>query len=235
MFYVQEVRGEAAFLRGETAQHLRKVLRGEQGQRYEISDGSTRWLAELESFGKDQVQFRLLEELESTASPARIHLFPALIKFDHFEWMLEKLTELGVERVTPVCSLRCEKGLDLAAGKRMERWRRILHESGQQSRRLRPPELDEAIPLKAALAVESSLRLWLEEEGLALPLLATVPPGTSHAALLCGPEGGWDERERLDAGRAGWQAVSLGKQILRAETAAIAATAVLMARAAWEG
>lgn len=235
MFYVQEVRGEVAFLRGETALHLRKVLRGEQGQRYEISDGSTRWLAELEGFGKDQAEFRLLEALDSPAPPARIHLFPALIKFDHFEWMLEKATELGVERITPVYSLRCEKGLDLAAGKRMERWRRILYESGQQSRRLRPPSLDEPVQLKAALSLDCLLRLWLEEEGKARPILRVVATGFSEAALLCGPEGGWEEKERLEAGNAGWLPVSLGKQILRAETAVLAAMAIVMARAQCEG
>lgn len=231
MFYVQELKGASAFLRGETAQHLRKVLRAERGQQYEISDGESLYLAEIADFGKDVVEFRLLETLEARPFAVRVHLFPALIKFDHFEWILEKATELGVARITPVYSLRVEKGLDQAAAKRVDRWRRILVESGQQSRRLSPPELGEPIKLKDALATECPVRLWLDEDRSAPPILKSLPPSLSEAALLCGPEGGWDPRERDAAREAGWTPVSLGPQILRAETAAISSLAVLAAAA----
>lgn len=231
LFYVREFKGGSARLEGETAQHLRKVLRAERGQRYEVSDGDSLWLAEIAEFGKDRVEFRLLERLEAVQPRVRVHLLPALIKFDHFEWILEKATELGVSRITPVYSLRVEKGLDQAAQKRLERWRRIVLESGQQSRRLAPPVLDEPLKLKDALAAESPLRLWLEEQRGAAPVLPSLPPSFVEAALLCGPEGGWDEREREAAREAGWTAVSVGPQILRAETAAIAALAVLGAAA----
>ncbi len=229
LFYVDEITGRSAYLRGETAQHLRKVLRAERGQKYEVSDGASLWLAEIEDFGKDMVQFSLLEAIEAVVPPARVHLYAALIKFDHFEWILEKATELGVERITPVYSLRVEKGLDQAALKRMERWRRILLESGQQARRLSPPALDEPVKLAAALAAENPLRLWLEEARGARPILEALPPSMPEAALLCGPEGGWDDRERAEANAAGWTAISLGPQVLRAETAALAALSVLSA------
>ncbi len=227
LFYVDEIRASAAYLRGETAQHLRKVLRAERGQHYEVSDGAALWLAEIADFGRDLVEFRLLEHLEAVLPLARVHLLPALVKFDHFEWILEKATELGVARITPVYSLRVEKGLDQAAHKRLERWRRILLESGQQSRRLSPPQLDEPLKLKDALLAGCPLRLWLEEQRGAAPLLKSLPPSFNEAALLCGPEGGWDDRERDVARQAGWTSVSLGPQILRAETAAISALAVL--------
>jgi len=230
LFYVQDVKGPVAYLRGETAQHLRKVLRAERGQMYEISDGSSLWLAEVEDFGKDVVEFRLLQSIEAARPAVRVHLLAALIKFDHFEWLLEKATELGVDRITPVYSLRVEKGLEQAAVKRIERWRRILLESGQQSRRLAPPQLDGPIQLEDALSTAAPLRLWLEEQSVAaMPMLRVLPESLDLVAQLCGPEGGWDDRERAAARAAGWTPVSLGPQILRAETAAIAALAILSA------
>jgi 16S rRNA (uracil1498-N3)-methyltransferase len=231
MFYVQEVRDGVAYLRGETAQHIRKVLRAERGQRFEISDGAEIFLAEIADFGKDAVEFRLIESLPSVAPAARVHLMQALIKFDHFEWVLEKATELGVERITPVYALRCDKGLDLAAVKRRERWLRIVAESGQQCRRLKPPVLDEPVRLKAALEDQSPQKLWLEEEPGAPGILASLLEGVEPIAVLCGPEGGWDPRERDEAAAGGWRSVSLGPQVLRAETAAISALAVISAYA----
>jgi len=229
MFYVQEVQDGVAHLRGETAQHIRKVLRAERGQRFEISNGEEIFLAEVADFGKDSVEFRLIETLPSVAPAARVHLLQALIKFDHFEWVLEKATELGVERITPVYSLRCDKGLDLAAVKRRERWLRIVAESGQQSRRLSPPLLDEPVRLRSALDLESTQKLWLEEESGAPAILPTLRRSQEPIQVLCGPEGGWDPRERAEAKLAGWEAVSLGRQVLRAETAAISALAVIAA------
>ena len=229
MFYVQEVRDGAAYLRGETAQHIRKVLRAERGQLFEISDGEEIFLAEIADFGKDVIEFRLTETLPSVAPAARVHLLQALIKFDHFEWVLEKATELGVERITPVYALRCDKGLDQAAVKRRERWLRIVAESGQQCRRRKPPVLDEPLKLKSALAIESPQKIWLEEEAGAPGILSKLRKIEEPTLVVCGPEGGWDPRERDDANAAGWEAVSLGRQILRAETAAISALAVISA------
>lgn len=235
MFYVQEVRGQQATLRGEAAQHVRKVLRAERGQRYEISDFENIWLAEIADFGKETVQFNLLSPVDPVAPPASVHLFAALIKFDHFEWILEKATELGVERITPIYALRTDKGLDQAAPKRMERWRKILYESGQQARRLKLPELDTPCRLEQALPKALDCRYWLEEQKGAAPILKSLPAQRAHTdriGLLCGPEGGWDDRERAAAAAAGWTSVSLGRQILRAETAAIAGLSIIMA--AWD-
>lgn len=227
MFYVDEIRGTRAEMRGEAAQHLRKVLRVERGYQYEISDNESLYLAEVTDFGKDRVVFEVKERLESAAAAAPVHLFPALVKFDAFEWMLEKATELGVARITPVYAARTDKGLDQAAVKRIERWRRIVFESGQQSRRVTRPELSEPVRLNAALAAEEPVRLFLEEQRGARPILTALPREPAATAVLVGPEGGWDEGERKTA--EGWSAVSLGPHILRAETAAIAALAVVNA------
>jgi 16S rRNA (uracil1498-N3)-methyltransferase len=229
LFHSSDTRDGKAYVRGETAKHLRKVLRAERGQKFEISTGDALYLAELTDFGRDEVEFTLLEELSVARPAVRIHLLPALIKFDHFEWMLEKATELGVERITPVYSIRVEKGLDQAAAKRRERWLRILVEAGQQSRRVAPPQLDEPVRLSEALATTADQRIWLEEQAGADALLRALATEGESVAILCGPEGGWDDRERESASAAGWRAVSLGSNILRAETAVLASISTVLA------
>lgn len=231
-FFVEEVRQGWAEVRGEAAEHLRRVLRAERGQRYEISDNQTAYLAEIADFGPSRVRLRVIERLEQAPLPVRLVVLAALVKFDRFEWMLEKATELGVESVVPVETERSEKGLERAARKRLDRWRRIVLESSQQARRLRRPEVCQPQSLAAALHWESAHRYFLDEGRGLPPLLSALPePGTRKSAdtvaLLVGPEGGWTPEERLAARTAGWEAVSLGPLILRAETAAIAALAIL--------
>lgn len=229
LFYAQEWKAGRAYLRGETAGHLRRVLRAAPGQLYELSDGERVWLGRIEAFGRETVEFALLEEVHATRLAAPVRLLASLFKFDHFEWMIEKATELGVERITPVVSLRSEKGLDAAAEKRRARWEKIAREAGQQSRRVRPPEIAPVAAFSQALAADADVRLFLDEDASAAPLLSAAGGKRGDVALLCGPEGGWDERERAAAREAGWQPVSLGPMILRAETAAVAAVAVVMA------
>jgi 16S rRNA (uracil1498-N3)-methyltransferase len=137
---VQEFSAGSAILRGDAAQHLGRVLRAEVGQFYELSDGRCLWLARTESVGRDEVQFSLVEQLLAPVAPVRTELLLAIVKFDRFEWALEKATELGVEEIVPLAANRSAKGLIAAAGKRAERWKKILGESAQQARRLRVPE-----------------------------------------------------------------------------------------------
>lgn len=159
----------------------------------------------------------------------RITLCAALIKFDRLEWMIEKSTELGVERIQPVEAARSEKGLLRASAKRAARWARIAREAAEQSRRLRAPEIMPAVRLEACLAAGGDARFRLEED--AAPTLASLlvrqPEAGSEVRLLVGPEGGWTGEERAAAARAGWLPASLGPRVLRAETAAIAAVAVV--------
>ncbi|MFN7932469.1 MAG: RsmE family RNA methyltransferase [Bryobacteraceae bacterium] len=233
LFFVDEIHSGAAEIHGDDAMHLTRVLRVEVGHRYEISDNRQLYLAEVEEARKQHVVFRVLEKLETRPAPVRMHLFAALIKFDHFEWTLEKATELGVARITPVLSERVEKGLDKATGKRMERWLRILKESAQQSRRWWLPEMDEPVKF-SRLLLEDGLRLVLEES-VAPALLSVLPEARSpedEVKLLVGPEGGWADHERVELTEAGWKAVSLGPTVLRAETAAAAGLAVVSA--AWQ-
>jgi len=230
-FFVDEVRDTEAALRGDDARHLRQVLRAEAGQRYELCDNRKVYLAEIGVVAKDLVSFRILEELPASEPPLRLTLLLSLIKFDRFEWALEKATELGVETVIPVDAARSEKGLRFAAEKRLERWRKIALESSQQSRRARLPNVLPAVAFEDAAGGARGHRYFLEEESGARPLLDALLPeraASDEVAVLVGPEGGWTDDERALAARAGWSPVTLGPNILRAETAAVAGLAVLL-------
>ena len=229
-FFVDEIHSGAAELRGDEARHLTRVLRVEAGQRYEISDNRQAYLAEIAEARRERVVFRVIEALPSPELPVLITLAASLIKFDRFEWIIEKATELGVERILPVGAARTEKGLFEASGKRAERWARIARETSQQSRRVRVPEIAAAARLTQALREPAGYRFLLEET-TAPPLLQVLPAERARqarVATLVGPEGGWTDAERQEVAATGWLPVSLGPQIVRAETAAAAAIAIIM-------
>src|SRR5712691_6809573 len=140
-FFVDQVRNGRAEISGDDARHLTRVLRVEAGERFEISDNRDVYLAEIETARKERVIFRTLEKMEVQEFPVRVVLCAAIVRFDRFEWMIEKATELGVAAIVPVAAIRTERGLERAARKRLERWRRILREASQQSRRARLPEV----------------------------------------------------------------------------------------------
>jgi 16S rRNA (uracil1498-N3)-methyltransferase len=224
LFFVPEVHSGFAELRGDEAKHLTRVLRVERGQVYQISDNRSLYLAEVDAAHKELVSFRVLEQLPVPPQPASITLYMALIKFDHFEWMVEKATELGVAHIVPVIAARSEKGLERAAVKRIERWRRIALEASQQSRRPRLPEVASLVGFEEAVRIQAGSRFFADEDG-GTPLFDALPPVVESVAVLIGPEGGWTDAERALASE--WTRVSLGPHVLRAETAAIAALSVV--------
>jgi 16S rRNA (uracil1498-N3)-methyltransferase len=231
-FFVDEVRNGKAQIEGEEARHLSRVLRVEAGQRYEISDNRNVYLAEIETARKENIVFKTLEKFPAASPSARFELYAALIKFDRFEWIVEKATELGVTEIVPVEATRSERGLEKAAAKRVERWRRIALEASQQSRRTCLPEISEPVTFAQAMARTGTYRYALDETPGAVPLLEALPlvrTVQDTVAILTGPEGGWTEEERASFSGAGaeWTPVSMGPLILRAETAVIAALAVI--------
>ena len=227
-FFVDSIRNDIAELRGDEARHLTRVLRVEPGQRFEISDNRHAYLAEIAEARGERVVFHVLEPIPAAPLPVRILLCAAIVKFDRFEWMVEKATELGVDRILPVEATRTEKGLFDAARKRSERWARIARESSQQSRRVQVPEILAAVRFARCLEETADHRFFLDEAA-ALPLLRAIPaPRSGTVALLIGPEGGWTDAERGLALAACWLPVSLGPLVLRAETAASAAIAVVV-------
>jgi len=227
-FFVDHVHRGLAEITGPDAHHLTRVLRVEAGQQFEITDSARAWLVEVETARKDLVRFRVIEEIDAGPELPETTLYLALIKFERFEWAAEKATELGVTRIVPVESSRSERGLFEGARKRVERWQRIAREASEQSRRLRAPEVAAPMRLAEALQDTSAHRCWLDEQPVAKPLMSVFSPAAGDAcALLIGPEGGWTDAERAEFSRAGWVGASLGPNILRAETAACAALAVV--------
>jgi len=216
-------------MHGDAAHHLGRVLRAQTGQLYELSDGSSAWLARIEDVSRDRIEFALVEQLQPRIPELDTTLLLAIVKFDAFEWALEKATELGVSRVIPLASARSEKALLVAAAKRAERWKKILLESSQQCRRLRLPALEPLAQPEAAFAAEKSgVRIFFSESPEALPLKRLLADTRSATATLAiGPEGGWTEAEFNAARSAGFQAASLGKLILRTETAVVASLSAI--------
>jgi 16S rRNA (uracil1498-N3)-methyltransferase len=151
------------------------------------------------------------------------------VKFDAFEWALEKATELGVTTIVPVAAARSEKGLISGAAKRAERWQKILAGASEQSRRVRVPVLLDATRTGDAFrATDAELKMLLSERPTARSLKEILSGArVKSAALAIGPEGGWTDEEFADAAAAGFREVSMGKMILRTETAVTAALACL--------
>jgi len=223
-------------LRGEAVHHLGRVLRAETGQLYELSDGQCVWLAQTERVGRDEIQFSLVERLTLPVALVRTELLLAIVKFDRFEWALEKATELGADEIVPLAAERSEKGLLAAAGKRAERWKRILLESAQQARRLNVPVLKQAaLPRDAFRASAAPIRVLLSERAGAKPLRELFEPSpawqrdgdVARIAMAIGPEGGWTDTEFASAKTLGFAEAALGANILRTETAVCAALAAV--------
>ena len=232
-FFVEKFEGGRAELRGEAAEHLGRVLRAEPGQVYELSDGEQVWLGRVEKNSRGNknsaIEFALIEQIPSRESALRIRLLLSIVKFDRMEWCLEKATELGVTEIVPLAAVRSEKALILAAAKRASRWRKILLESAQQSRRLRPPVLAQIAKVETAFAAANeTVKIILSERTDAKPLREILQGvSANEVCLAIGPEGGWTDGEFAAAATNQFREASLGREILRTETAVIAALAIL--------
>ncbi len=221
--------GDTAALTGSNAAHLARVLRARVGQQFDISLGNRVRQGSITSVAEDRVEFALGDEL-AAASVVPIALYLAIFKFDRLEWAVEKCTELGVAKIVPLIARRTEPHLAAAAGKRVERWRRIALEAAQQSRRAAPPEIIDPLKLKQALQVTGDRIVLAETESQIMlgDLLEGKQEG-GEVALAIGPEGGWTDDELTLFEGSSWKRASLGPTILRAETAAIAAVAITTA------
>jgi 16S rRNA (uracil1498-N3)-methyltransferase len=234
-FFIEQFEDKSATLRGDTAEHLGRVLRAQPGQLYELSDGQRVWLGRIEHValskrGDNRIEFALVEPIAAQEPSFAIQLLISVVKFDRFEWCLEKATELGVAEIVPLAAARTDKPLLAAAGKRHARWEKIVAESAQQSRRLRPPTISAAIPPEAAFAsCAASCKIVLSERREAAPIRQALGAigGFSSAALATGPEGGWTDDEITAARSHGFAEASLGENILRTETAVLASLAIL--------
>ena len=227
-FIADEVSGNRAALVGEHADHLVRVLRGRVGQDFDIATGETVRRGRIAVVSDGRVEFDLGEEV-SRASLADIALVLAVFKFDRMEWAIEKCTELGVSRIMPVIARRTDPHLAAASAKRAERWRRVARQAAEQSRRDAPPEIAAPIKVAEILNFPAALRIVLaeSEEQTLLRDILQHKIADGGIVIAVGPEGGWTESELQSFHKSGWISASLGNTILRAETAAIAATALV--------
>jgi 16S rRNA (uracil1498-N3)-methyltransferase len=228
-FFVEKFEDHRALMEGEAAHHLGRVLRAQPGQLYELSDGQEVWLGRIDSVGRDHLEFALVENIPSYKPKLQTTLLLSVVKFDAFEWAIEKSTELGVSRIVPLAASRSEKALLTAAPKRAERWKKLLLEASQQSRRVQLPLLDVLTkPETAFVSFCDGTRIMLSESPDATPLREVLAGQNTRVAVLAiGPEGGWTEAEFSAARKASFHSVSLGRLILRTETAVVASLAAL--------
>lgn len=223
-----EVSGNLAVLTGSHAEHLSRVLRVRVGQEFDVATGDEVRRGRVIRIEAGRVELELGDLVPAVAAP-QIVLALSIFKFDRMEWAIEKCTELGVGQIVPVIAQRTETHLAAAAAKRVERWRRIARQAAEQSRRTSAPEISAPVKLKDALALAAEARIVLSESEPAITVkdaLASQP--AHHVVLAVGPEGGWTESEIKLFREAGWVSASLGGNILRAETAAIAALSVVI-------
>jgi 16S rRNA (uracil1498-N3)-methyltransferase len=225
----EQVRNGIAVLTPDQAHHLRTVLRLRAGEEVELFDGAGLSCSGTIQCRGAEIHIGPLREIDLPQEPGTaLVLAAALIKPDRFEWILQKGTELGVERFLPLetnySAVRIPQA-GLAA--RLDRWQRIVREACKQSRRITIPKVHSPLPFGALLTAPeyAAYARFMLHEKAPERLNADLPAG--NPVLLCvGPEGGWDSTEANAAERAGFQIVSMGTRVLRAETAALAALAI---------
>lgn len=219
--------GDQVTVEGNQAHYLAKVMRMGEGDAVVLCDDLTgEWAARVVSAGKRVVLLEPIERLRGREVVPDLWLCPALLKKDRFDLILEKATELGVRSIRPVITRRC-----VADKLNLDRAQSIVTEAAEQCARTALPELSAPSKLDALLADWSADRaLFFADELGGEPAAQGFTRHAGPAALLIGPEGGFDDSERA-AIRAHPAArpISLGPRILRGETAAIAATGVWMA------
>lgn len=223
---------------GTDFNHIKNVLRMGVGDTFLVSDGGISNLCEIESFESDSVIAKIIEEnYNDTSLPISIYLFQGLPKGDKMELIIQKTVELGVECIVPVEMSRCVVKLDDKKKKsKVSRWQSISESAAKQSKCNRIPEICDVLTYKQALEKAKELDLLLvpyeSKNGMedTKDALSQIKSGMS-VGILIGPEGGFDEKEVEQAFEIGGKVISLGKRILRTETAAITSVGMCMLHA----
>lgn len=218
----------------DQAQQIHRVLRLRPGQRVMVLDNSG-WAYEVELtlVSRKETAGEVADRQPAIGEPAvTLTLYQSVVKWDRFEWVLQKGTEVGITRFVPVITERSLlKANDTINPNKVARWQRIIVEAAEQSRRGRLPELAPTVNLLEAMAAcsaEASLIPWEEAEGGMTIGTALASRRPQSVALFIGPEGGFTEDEVAAGRRRGIIPVSLGRRILRAETAAVVAAALIL-------
>lgn len=240
-FFVDKTQvNEAAglvFITGADVNHICHVLRMRVGEQFYVTDGESggKYLCALKEASEDQVTCDILRNIEESSElPCEITLYQGLPKADKMELIIQKAVELGVHRIVPVSTKRSIVKLDdKKAGAKISRWQGIAEAAAKQSKRDVIPQIGDVMTLKAALAeaadFDVSMMPYENAEGMAFTrkLLDEIRPG-QRIAIFIGPEGGFDDSEVEAALAKGTQPVTLGRRILRTETAGLAMLSMLV-------
>ena len=230
------VQGDKIRLEGSDVNHMKNVLRMKEGEEVQVSDGTgNAYLCQIEGYEGNQAVLKIREKTEKdTELPSKIWLFQGLPKGDKMELIIQKAVELGAYAVVPVETRRCVVKLDAKkAQKKVSRWQQISESAAKQSKRMLIPEVKNVMNWKEALAFAKGLDVVLIPYELAKgmketrEILSAIQPGQS-VGIFIGPEGGFEEEEVRDAMEAGGKPVTLGKRILRTETAGMTMLSILM-------
>ena len=225
-----------AVITGQDVNHIRNVLRMKPGEQVGIRDGISRsYICELEAIEEEEIRAKILtEDTNLSELPAELYLFQGLPKSDKMELIIQKAVELGVHEVIPVATRRAVVKLDRKKEEsKLKRWNAIAESAAKQSKRIVIPEVTGVMSVKEALAYAADFDLKLLPYENARGMAATkeqveaVRPGMDIAVFI-GPEGGFEETEVEEARAAGFYPVSLGKRILRTETAGLTMLSILM-------
>ena len=236
-FFVKKEQIEKGFvsITGADVNHIGNVLRMKAGEEVRISDGESDYYCIIREIGPEQVKAEICyEEKEKTELPSRIYLFQGLPKKDKMELIVQKAVELGAFQIVPVAMSRCVVKLDKKkAETKRQRWQAISESAAKQSKRIVIPEISNVMSYKEAVKLGKSMDVKLlpyeNEEGMEASrnLIKSIKPGQT-VGIFIGPEGGFSEQEVEQAREAGFCTMSLGRRILRTETAGLAILSVLM-------
>ncbi|MCI9589294.1 MAG: 16S rRNA (uracil(1498)-N(3))-methyltransferase [Lachnospiraceae bacterium] len=235
----QAVEGDKVTITGPDVNHIRNALRMRQGESLLISDGEGNdYHCRISLIESGLVEARVIERRESRELPVRLYLFQGLPKSDKMELIIQKAVELGVYEIIPVITKNAVVKLDAKKEKsRLERWQAISESAAKQSGRSKIPKVEKVMLLKEALEMAEGLDRILipyeNQSGIDTMRKALEETGedTRSIAVFIGPEGGFDESEILLAKEQGAVPVSLGRRILRTETAGLAILSLFMMKA----
>lgn len=231
-----QVRDGCCFITGQDVKHIRNVLRMKPGEQIGIRDGiSHNYICSITEIGTEEICARILsEEEEGSELPARIYLFQGLPKGDKMDWIIQKTVELGVYQIIPVATRRAVVKLDAKkAEAKVKRWNAVAESAAKQSGRMVIPKVSGVMGFSEACAMAGQLDCGLIPYELARDMAKTreiisrLRPGM-QVGIFIGPEGGFDVEEVAEAKAAGMCPVTLGRRILRTETAGMTALSVLM-------
>jgi len=224
VFYSTDIVGDKIKLKGQEAQHCAKVLRKAKGSTVYVVDGiGHQYQCEIVDVGRQEVDLLILSQKHSQQDPDIPHLGFGIIKnTTRLEWMLEKITEIGVGRITP---LLCERSERMAI--KRTRLEKVLVSAMKQSLNLHLPVLDDPMPIETYINEQGRTNLYIASYGPDVRQLSAVEGRSVSPVILIGPEGDFTNAEVMQAESAGYQRVNLGQTRLRAETAAVVGCTLL--------